>query len=169
MFWCLIFWDWMYYWWCIIYRHHFCLNLAFSYFLYSLTLMFSLKHVVSLIRLRLHVTQEVPLPPYFLINFVTLRTMFSLVGGRVEEESFVINAKLFWQFSCFLLNFNIFKFLFYSPWLLRKNSQIKMREIKFFFLDLVFVLCLLKLMNCLSFYWIQAYVFHYKLFTHYAQ
>nr|CAN66472.1 hypothetical protein VITISV_023165 [Vitis vinifera] len=29
---------------------------------------------------------EVPLPPYFLIAFVTLRTMFSLVGGRVEEE-----------------------------------------------------------------------------------
>ncbi|RVW29318.1 hypothetical protein CK203_115415 [Vitis vinifera] len=34
---------------------------------------------------RLHVTQEVPLPPYFSIAFVTLRTMFSLVGGRVEE------------------------------------------------------------------------------------
>ena len=32
MFWCLIFWDWMCYWWCIIYRHHFCLNLAFFYF-----------------------------------------------------------------------------------------------------------------------------------------
>ena len=58
MFWCLIFWDWMYYWWCIIYRHHFCLNLAFFYFLYSITLMFSLKHVVSPIRLRLHVTQS---------------------------------------------------------------------------------------------------------------
>ena len=23
IFWCLIFWDWMYYWWYIIYRHHF--------------------------------------------------------------------------------------------------------------------------------------------------
>ena len=44
----------------------------------------------------LHVTQEVPLPPYFSIAFITLRTMFSLVGGRVEEGSFVINAKLFW-------------------------------------------------------------------------
>ena len=80
----------------IIYKHHFCLNLAFFYFLYSLTLMFSLKHVVSPIRLRLHVTQEVPLPPYFSIAFVTLRTMFSLVGGRVEEISIVNNAKLFW-------------------------------------------------------------------------
>ena len=39
IFWCLILWDWMYYWWCIIYRHHFCLNLAFFYFLYSLTLL----------------------------------------------------------------------------------------------------------------------------------
>ena len=96
MFWCLIFWDWMYCWWYIIHRHHFCLNLAFFYFLYSLTFMFSLKHVVSPIRLKLHVTKEVPLSPYFLIAFVTLRTMFSLVGGRVEEVSFVHNAKLFW-------------------------------------------------------------------------
>ena len=97
MFWCLIFWDWMYYWWYIIYRHHFCLNLAFFYFLYSLNLLFFLKHVVSPIRLRLHATQEVPLPPFiFLITLETLRTMFSLVGRRVEEGSFVINAKLFW-------------------------------------------------------------------------
>ena len=74
----------------------FCLNLALFYFLYSLTLLFFLKHMVSPIRLRLHVTKEVPLPPYFSIAFVILRTMFSLVGGRVEEVSFVINAKLFW-------------------------------------------------------------------------
>ena len=57
---------------------------------------FFLKHVVTPIRLELHVTQEVPLPPYFSITFVALRTMFSFVGGRVEEGSFVINAKLFW-------------------------------------------------------------------------
>ena len=57
MFWCLIFWDWMCYWWYITYRHHFCLNLAiFFYFLYLLTLMFFLKHVVSPIRFKLHVT-----------------------------------------------------------------------------------------------------------------
>ena len=74
----------------------FCLNLTFFYFLYSLTLLFSLKHVVSPIRLRLHVTKEVPLPPYFSIAFVTLRTMFNLVGGRVKEVSIVNNAKLFW-------------------------------------------------------------------------
>ncbi|RVW83974.1 Retrovirus-related Pol polyprotein from transposon 17.6 [Vitis vinifera] len=40
--------------------------------------------------------QEVPLPPYFSIAFVTLRTMFSLVGGELRKEVFVINAKLFW-------------------------------------------------------------------------
>ena len=84
----------------LLMMHHyidiiFCLNLAFFYFLYSLTLMFSLKHVVSPIRLKLHVTKKVPLPPYFLIASVTLRTMFSLVGGRVEEVSIVNNAKLF--------------------------------------------------------------------------
>nr|CAN66939.1 hypothetical protein VITISV_010066 [Vitis vinifera] len=33
------------------------------------------------------ISQEVPLPPYFSIAFVTLRTMFSLVGGRVEEPT----------------------------------------------------------------------------------
>ena len=32
IFWCLIFWDWMYYWWYITYRHHFCLNLAIFLF-----------------------------------------------------------------------------------------------------------------------------------------
>ena len=43
----------------------FCLNLAFFY---SLTLMFSMKHVVSPIRLRLCITQEVPLPPFIFFN-----------------------------------------------------------------------------------------------------
>ena len=33
---------------------------------------------------------------------------------------------------CLILNFFL-KFLFYSPWLLRKNSQIEMREIEFLF------------------------------------
>ena len=71
-----------------------CLKLGI--FLFSLLTIF-LQHVVSPIRLRLHVTKEVPLPPYFSIVFVTLRTMFSLVGGRrVEEVSIVNNAKLFW-------------------------------------------------------------------------
>ena len=35
--------------------------------------------------------------PVFSIALATLRAMFNLVGGkRVEEGSFVINAKLFW-------------------------------------------------------------------------
>ena len=37
--------------------------------------------------------------PVISIDVATLRAMFSLVGGggkRVEEGSFVINAKLFW-------------------------------------------------------------------------
>ena len=82
IFWCLIFWDWMYYWWYIIHRHHFCLNLAFFYFLYSLTLMFSLKHVVSPIRLKLHVTQEVPLPPYFFNRFCHIEDNVQLGWGE---------------------------------------------------------------------------------------
>ena len=49
---------------------------------------------------------------------------------------------------CLILNF--FKFLFYSPWLLRKNFQNEKGEIEFFvfLIDLDFVLCLLELMNC---------------------
>ena len=66
----------------LIYRHHFCLNLVFSYFLYSLTLMFSLKHVVSPIRLRFHVTQEVPLPPYFSIAFCHIEDNVQLGWGE---------------------------------------------------------------------------------------
>ena len=41
--------------------------------------------------------------PLFLIAFETLRTIFILVGGRVEKGSFVVNIKLFWYFSWFLL------------------------------------------------------------------
>ena len=47
-----------------IYRHHFRLYLAFFYFLFLWLFCFLLIHVVSPIWLRLHVTQEVPLPPY---------------------------------------------------------------------------------------------------------
>ena len=74
----------------VIYTHHFLLYLSFFYFLYSLLFCF-LNHVVSPIRLRLNVTQEVPLPPYlFTITVATLRAMLILVGGRkVKEGSFV--------------------------------------------------------------------------------
>ena len=34
--------------------------------------------------------------PLFFIAIQTLRTIFSLVGGRVEKGSFCTNAKLFW-------------------------------------------------------------------------
>ena len=72
-------------------------NTTLSFFAYSwyyfifiplLISIFFLKHVVSPYLLKLHTTKEVPLPPYFSIAFVTLRTMFNLVGERVEERSF---------------------------------------------------------------------------------
>ena len=91
----------------VIHIYHFftILGIILFSFLYSYLLLF-LKHVVSPILLELHITQETPLPPCFSIAHATLRTMFGLVGGkRVEEGSFVINAKLFWQFSYFSLNF----------------------------------------------------------------
>ena len=48
----------------VIYRHHFCLYLTFFLFPLLINLLFFLNHVVSLIRLRLNVTQEVPFPPF---------------------------------------------------------------------------------------------------------
>ena len=48
----------------LIYRHHFWLFLAFFYFLFSWLFCFLLTHVISPRRLRLHVTQKIPLPPH---------------------------------------------------------------------------------------------------------
>ena len=90
----------------VLLEHHaYCISFPSNTYIYIsffiifpfLITLLSLKHVVSPIRLRLCITQEVPLPPFiFLIALGTLRTMFSLVGGRVEKGSFVIYAKLFW-------------------------------------------------------------------------
>ena len=75
--------------------------------------------------------------------------MFSLVEEReLRKEVLLLMLSYFGNLVAFCLIFKIFKFLFYSPWLLKKNSQNKMREIELLFLlDLEFVLCLLKLMN----------------------
>ena len=113
MFWCLIFWDWMYYWWYIIHRHQFLFKLGIflfplltnSYVFFESMWFLLYDSDSKACGLFEVVTQEVPLPPCFSIALATLRAMFSLVRGRVEEGSFVINAKLFWQFICFLLNF----------------------------------------------------------------
>ena len=70
LFWCFIFWDWMYY----MIISHIVLsqsNIYTSFFIIFVILLFPLlitlfffNHVVSPIRLRLHVTQEVPLPSF---------------------------------------------------------------------------------------------------------
>ena len=58
----------------VIYTYHFCLYLAFFLFPLLINLLFFLNHVVSPIRLRLHVTQEVPLPPFIYV-LATLRAI----------------------------------------------------------------------------------------------
>ena len=72
--------------------------------------------MVSPIRLRLNVTQEVPLPPYlFTIALTTLRAMLILVGERrvkegsfVNKLSYIVNLILFGLILNLLLNFKSF-------------------------------------------------------------
>ena len=82
---------------CILYKivlpssnTNLCLFLAHLalYYFHSSTHIFYcfFKHVGSPILLELHTIQETPLPPYCSIAFVTLRTMFSLVGGELRKE-----------------------------------------------------------------------------------
>ena len=94
----------------IIYRHHFCLNLVFSYFLYSLTLLFFLKHVVSPIQLRLHVTQEVPLPSCIFNRFCHIGDNVRLVGGELRKEVLLLMLSYFGNLVAFCLIFKFFKF-----------------------------------------------------------
>ena len=111
----------------------------------------------------LHVTQEVPLPPYFQSLLSHWGQCSAWLGGELRKEVLLLMLSYFGNLVVFFLILNFIflyiflKFLFYSPWLLRKISQNEMREIEFLFfsLDLEFVLCLLKFMNCWNFYWIQ--------------
>ena len=62
--------------------------------------------------------------PLFFIAIETLRTMFTLVGGRVEKGSFVLMLSYFCNLVDFCLIFKISKsFLNYSLWLLKIISQ----------------------------------------------
>ena len=88
--------------------------------------------MVSPIRLRLHVTQEVPLPSYFLIAFVTLRTCSAWLGGELRQEVLLLMLSYFGNLVAFCLILKFLKvFLFYSPWLLRKKFQNEKGEIEF--------------------------------------
>ena len=66
----------------------------FFHFLYSLLFCF-LNHVVSPIRLRLNVTQGVPLSPFICNRSCHIEDNVDLGWERVKEGSFVNNAKLF--------------------------------------------------------------------------
>ena len=118
------------------------------------------------------VTQEVLLPPYFSIAFVTLRTMFSLVGGESwGSKLLLLMLSYFGNLVVFCLILKFLKVFILLSMLIKEkfSNWNKINWIFVFSLDLEFVLCLLKLMNCWNFYWIRAYVFHFKLFTHCAQ
>ena len=51
--------------------------------------------------------------------------------GELRKEVLLLMLSYFGNLVAFCLILNFFKFLFYSPWLLRKNFQNEMREIEF--------------------------------------
>ena len=72
----------------VIYTYHFCLYLAFSFLSPLLiNLLLFLNHVVSPIRLKLHVTQEVPLPSFIYNRSCHIEDNVDLGWGRVKEGS----------------------------------------------------------------------------------
>ena len=132
IFWCLIFWDWMYYWWCIIYRHHFCLNLAYLYFLYSPTLMFSLKACGFSYMTQTPCHSGGTTSSLFFNRFCHIEDNVQLGWGESWGREFLLlMLSYFGNLVVFCLIFKIFKVFFYSPWLLRKNFQNENGEIEF--------------------------------------
>ena len=77
-------------------------------------------------------TQEVPLPLYFSIAFVTLRTCSAWLGGELRKEVLLLMLSYFGNLVAFFLILKFLKvFLFYSPWLLKKKFQNEKGEIEF--------------------------------------
>ena len=68
----------------LVYTWHF-----LFYLLYSLIFCF-LNHVVSPIRLRLHVTQEVPLPPFIYNRFCHIEGNVDLGWGESKGRKLLI-------------------------------------------------------------------------------
>ena len=153
MFWCLIFWDWMYYWWYIIYKHFlfklgiFLFPLLTNSFGFFLNMWFLLYDSDSMSLRRYH----------FLPIFQSLLSHWgqcsACLGGELRKEVLLIMLSYFGNLVAFCL---ILIFFLLSMVIKEKFSKWKGRNWIFvFLLDLEFVLCLLKLMNCWNFYWIQ--------------
>ena len=98
-------WDWIYY--LNIMHCIFLFQLIYKYiyisfliiFPFLITLVFGtcgLRYSIPPIHLDFVSLRRYHFLPLFFIAIQTLRTMFSLVGGRVEKGSFCTNAKLFW-------------------------------------------------------------------------
>ena len=105
----------------------------------------------------LHVTQEVPLPPYFSIVFDNIEDNVQFGWGESWRRKFLLYMLSYFGnlvIFCLILKFLKF-FILVSMVIKEKFSKWNERNWIFFSLDLDFVLCLLKLMNCWSFYWIQ--------------
>ena len=71
-----------------IYIYHFCLYFAFFLSLLLINLLFFLNHVVSLIRLRLNVTQEVPFSPFINNRSCHIEGNVDLGWGKSKRRKF---------------------------------------------------------------------------------
>ena len=121
----------------VIHIYHFLVYLAYYYFI-SFTHMYIyiyiyLNHVVSPRQLRLHVTQEAPLPSCIFNHSCHIEdnVQHGWGGRELRKEVFLLMLSYFDNLVDFCLILKFFKFLLYSLWLLRKNSQNEKREIEF--------------------------------------
>ena len=88
---CITWWYLILYFLRLIYRHHFCLYLTFFLFPLLISLLFFFNHVVSPVLLKLHVTQEVPLPPFICNRSRHIEGNVDLGwGGELRKEVLLI-------------------------------------------------------------------------------
>ena len=122
----------MYYWWYIIYRHHFCLNLTFFYFLYSLTLLF-FWHMWFL----LYDSDSMSLRRYhFLPIFQSLLSHWgqcsAWLGGELRKEVLLLMLSYFGNLVVFFLILKFFKFFILLSMVIKeKFLKNEMGEIEF--------------------------------------
>ena len=123
----------MYYWWYIIYRHQFLFKLGIflfplltNSFGFFLNMWFFLYNSDSMSHRRYH----------FFPIFQSLLSHWGQcspwLGGELRKEVLLLMLSYFGNLVVFCLIFKFFKFLFYSPWLLRKIFKLKWEKLNFY-------------------------------------
>ena len=140
MFWCFIFWDWRYPLIIssillsqIIYRHHFLFKLGtFSISSTHWNFCFFETCGFSYTTQTLYHSGGTTSSLYFFNRSWNIEDNVQLGwGGELRKEVLLLMLSYFGNLVVFCLILKFFKFLFYSPWLLRKNFQNEKGEIEF--------------------------------------